>query len=108
MKIKTPPDHEFWIKPTSLERAHIVTYAVAKMICGVSHNDPITEEASQKPPYNIREKGPEQSPLAWAFRTLVAGEVRRLRAEGGWFLVKSDIAGAYEIRREPALHLLPL
>ena len=79
---------------SSVCRVHCLTYAVARLLRGTPPSVVILAEDRYKAPYNLRLRNNAHATL---FRYIVAVEVREMRREGHWRLVKVD--GTFEVQR---------
>ena len=96
MTEKLPTNPDFWNgrQTTVVERVHCLSYALARAMTGATPQTVVLEEHTHQPPFNLRSR---QGELAWAFRLLVAHELRELRNKGRWKLV--NISGSFELER---------
>jgi hypothetical protein len=79
---------------SSVHRVQCLTYAVARSLTGTLASRVILAEDRDKAPYNLRVRN---SHYAAAFRHIVAEQLREMRREGHWKLVKVD--GLFELER---------
>lgn len=79
---------------SSVHRVQCLTYAVARSLTGTPASRIIRAEDRGKPPYNLRVR---TSDYARAFRHIVAEQLREMRREGHWRLVK--VEGLFELER---------